>query len=356
MNRTFVLAAAALAAVAVPAVGNAAPAPATVHATASSAPTGDEWRAIVPGGDCQCADGGEFTFFDRPADPTKVVLFLEGGGACWDGATCDYRAADAVFDHDVGADDHPSLMDGIFDLDNPANPFADYSMVYVPYCTGDVHLGTNTQEYSPELTIEHKGAINGQAAVAYLAEQYPDAIEVVVVGESAGAVAAPLYGGLVADALPDARVTVFADGSGGYPDIPGVNTLIGTAWGTLGSAPDWDVNEGLTVEEYSIPSLWIRSGTEHPDITMGRFDFDADEAQVFYSELAGFGAEGLAELMAENEATIEAAGVEQWSYTAPGDRHTLVRQDDFYTMDVDGVTLRDWVAALIAGNPLGDVG
>src|SRR5262245_57425435 len=46
------------------------------------------WERIVPGGDCQCADGSEFSFFERRADPTKVVFFLDGGGACFDAETC----------------------------------------------------------------------------------------------------------------------------------------------------------------------------------------------------------------------------------------------------------------------------
>ena len=46
------------------------------------------WEKIVPGGDCECADGSEFAFWERRADPTKVVLYLEGGGACWTAEMC----------------------------------------------------------------------------------------------------------------------------------------------------------------------------------------------------------------------------------------------------------------------------
>ena len=110
---------------------------------------------------------------------------------------------------------------GIFDLDDPRNPFADWSMVYVPYCTGDLHLGTVTTPYSPTLTVQHKGFVNGTAALDALASTFPDATEIVVAGESAGAAPAPLYAGLAADRLPDASVTVLADGAGSYPDQPG---------------------------------------------------------------------------------------------------------------------------------------
>ncbi len=88
----------------------------------------------------------------------------------------------------------------------------------MPYCTGDVHIGNATAEYSPELTVQHKGWVNGTAARDYLAENFPDAAQVVVVGASAGSIAAPLYAGSISDLLPDAQITVLADSSGAYPD------------------------------------------------------------------------------------------------------------------------------------------
>ena len=56
-------------------------------APATTAAAADEWKKVVPGGDCECADGSEFAFWERRADPTKVVFFLDGGGACFDAAT-----------------------------------------------------------------------------------------------------------------------------------------------------------------------------------------------------------------------------------------------------------------------------
>src|SRR5688572_26165200 len=40
------------------------------------------WQKVVPGGDTKCADSSEFAFWDREADPTKVVFYLDGGGVC----------------------------------------------------------------------------------------------------------------------------------------------------------------------------------------------------------------------------------------------------------------------------------
>ena len=78
-------------------------------------------------------DGSPFELWDRPADPTKVVLYFEGGGACFSAETCNFDDSTATVNLDLGSP--PAGRGGLFDQANPENPIADYSMVYVPYCT-----------------------------------------------------------------------------------------------------------------------------------------------------------------------------------------------------------------------------
>jgi len=314
----------------------------------------DQWRKVVPGGDCACADGSEFAFWERPADPAKVVFWLDGGGACWDAAICAFTDEE-TYDWNVGPEDGPAVEGGIFDLSDLANPFAEYSFVYVPYCTGDVHLGDRTREYSPELTVEHRGFVNGTTALAHLVEKYPHADQVVVIGESAGSVASPVYAGLMSDALPDAQITVLADSSGAYPDDPDINTEILGQWGTFETMPDWEVNEGLTARDWGIPRFWVQAGLHAPDIVMARFDYAYDEEQAANLELTGADTPDIGASIDANEAAIEDAGVVQHSYTAPGNDHGVFGDGTFYTMEVNAVPLVDWVEALIAGEPLDDV-
>jgi hypothetical protein len=332
------------------AAGNAGEPDRVVSATAGAA---GEWETFVPGGECQCADGSEYAFWERRDDPTRVVLYLDGGGACWDAEMCAFTGdgESEMYTWSIG-DEGPPSEGGIFDVANPENPLSDFSIVYAPYCTGDVHLGDATREYSPQLTVAHKGYVNGSAAVNSLVEHYPAAEEVVVVGVSAGSVAAPVYGGLVADALPAARVTVLADSSGAYPDVE--SDVFGR-WGAFATMPDWDVNDGLTSSDWGPTQFWISAGLHDPDLVLARFDHVDDEAQAFWMEQLGVDASDLGLSMAANEVAIEDAGVEQHSYTAPGAAHGVVEDGPFYTIDVDGVRLVDWVAALVAGEPLADV-
>ena len=52
---------------------------------------------------------------------------------------------------------------------------------------------------------------------------------------------------------------------------------------------------------------------------------------------------------------IEATGVALATYVAPGVAHTIVREDDFYDMEVEGVRLVDFLATLVAGDVPADV-
>ena len=336
----------------------AGPAPGGAAPSGPASGGGSEWEQVVPGGDCVCADGSEFAFWERQADPTKVVFYLDGGGACFDATTCALTGINGESDFynwSVSGEDPGSPGGGILDLDNPDNPFADHSFIYVASCTGDADLGDVTREYSPELTVEHNGFVNGTAALDYLAEHYPDATHVVVVGNTGGSVAAPVYGGLVADLLPDAQVTVFGAGSGHWPDDPNFNTdILGELWGAYDNMPDWEINEGLTAADWGLPRFWMQAGLHNPDIVMARFDFAFDPNAARALESLGVESSTL-EMIDANEAAIEAAGVPQHSYIAPGDGHRILELDDFYDLEVNGVTLVDWVDALIAGQPLDDV-
>jgi Pectinacetylesterase len=333
-------------------------APSRVASTGSIIAGASTWEKVVPGGDCECADGSEFVFFERRADPTKVVFFLDGGGACFDAETCAFTGlgAGGVEGYDWKVTDDPATEEGIFDFARADNPFGDYSFLYVPSCTGDAHLGDLTREYSPELTVEHDGFVNGTAALNYLAERYPDASQVVVVGKTVGSIAAPVYGGLASDLLPDARLTVFGGQSGHIPDNPELNAeFFGRLWGAYGTMPDWEVNEGLTARDWGPLRFWIQAGLHAPDIVMARFDWAYDPNAAESAESIGVDPSKLLELLDANEATIEDAGVVLHSYTAPGDGHGIFEWPTFYELEVNGVKLVDWVAALIAGEPLDDV-
>src|SRR5262249_56676297 len=86
--------------------------------------------------------------------PNKLAIFLAGGGACWNGASCDTCAGS-------GYNSHPftlaavSSRQGILDFKNSRNPIRDYTAVLIPVCTADVHLGAVEVDYPTDSSACH---------------------------------------------------------------------------------------------------------------------------------------------------------------------------------------------------------
>jgi hypothetical protein len=317
--------------------------------------TAEVWEEHLPGGDCQCADGSEFRYFSRDADPDKVLLYFQGGGACFSAESCSFTDGSYFVQADADLADTGEQGPGIFDFTNDDNPFRDHSVVFVPYCTGDVHLGNAVQTYGDDLTVNHVGFLNASKGLDHVVENYPDVAEVVVAGSSAGGIPSPLFGGLVSDELPAADVTVLADASGGYPDNPAVNVAIGSLWGAYDNVPDWPVNEDLSRQEWSIPGFFVQTGLHAPEVRMARYDNAYDETQQQFSQLSGIGSGDVLTVLDSTEADIEAAGVPLRTYVAPGTDHTILTSDALYELEVEGVPFLDWLTRYLAGEDVEDV-
>src|SRR5690606_19774206 len=119
-----------------------------------------------------CSNGSQYKFFVNLAEGSDdVLIMLEPGGACWDYESCSGAAGIRGAANPNGiSDDHMDLWGFTSPLlrrqskIGPTSPTANYNMVFVPYCTGDIHAGNRVMEYTgPEgekLTYHHNGAAN----------------------------------------------------------------------------------------------------------------------------------------------------------------------------------------------------
>ncbi|HPG52449.1 MAG TPA: pectin acetylesterase-family hydrolase [Spirochaetota bacterium] len=185
----------------------------------------------------------EFAFFVKRGDPTKLMVFFMGGGACWSITNC-------VYNHTYSEDLFESVMllglvssgagksrgaGGFIDTTNPDNPFRDWTIVYVPYCTGDLGAGQKDKDYMddyspepiPNVTIRHRGAVNLSLVVQWMRENIPSAAvtHLFVTGLSAGSYASLL-------AFPYIRTEYSAATTACYLGDAGVGFTPATdAWG-----------------------------------------------------------------------------------------------------------------------------
>jgi hypothetical protein len=161
---------------------------------------------VVGGGDYQfgTATTGLAINWGDPTS-TDLVVFLQGGGACWDFVTCGGA-------HRIDSRLTPTAATGPFGAaEFAANVYERYpnawvrranlppslaaaTIVFVPYCTGDVHAGQRVTTYSPPsylsylpaITWHHVGHGNLMAFLARLKPTFPSPGKLVVAGSSAG--------------------------------------------------------------------------------------------------------------------------------------------------------------------------
>lgn len=331
----------------------------TTAATTTAATTAEEWQKVIAPADCMCSDGSAYQFWIHRGTSDRVVFYLEGGGACFSSGTC--GPADPTYKQSLANDSEKrpggtrSEPNGIFDLANDKNPFRDDSIVYVPYCTGDLHQGDTVYDYGDGVVINHNGYTNASTALAATAAVFPDASEVVVAGESAGSAATPRFGGLAHDVFPDAEVTVIADGSGAYPGTEGITAAIAAFWGSESAIPPWPSSAGLPASAWSLPGSFVRAGKHNPSMTIASINSAYDETQTRFVKVAGFPQADLMTMIDDNTEFIEGEGVDVSSWVGPGELHTILSRPELYTTTVEGESLLDWVTALVEGDEVPDV-
>lgn len=325
-----------------------------------------DWQTIEPGGETACAVG-DYRFYARQDDPDRVFIHLDGGGACWNAETCALDSG--VYYTEVGPS--PAQRDGVFDLGHPDNPVASHSMLVIPYCTGDVHLGNRDATYTLEkedgtsetFTVPHRGLANAEAALEWLYERFDSPKQIVVTGSSAGAVATAFYADQLARRYPDARVIGLADAASAYRRGNDERAASNDGdqpfepWGlpaVLQAYPGWE-DYGADGASIGFETLFIRAATAGPKPRLYTFDHAYDAAQQRYVRLTGTREFDLLERIRANHADIARASDSFRYFIAGGIEHTVIGTPGFYFYEADGVAFHDWMADLVAGEPVESV-
>lgn len=172
------------------------------------------WQVFnIPG--AKCGDGSEYQVYYRKGDTQKVLVEFMGGGVCWDYKSCFKKVSFFPWLHQ-----YPILKSySVFTADKSKNnQFRDFSKLYFPYCTADVHAGSHISQYNGR-TVYHYGRKNIELALNYIKENHlieTDSVnDLVVYGASAGAIATLTHAHEV-NALFDKAIkkTMIADSPG----------------------------------------------------------------------------------------------------------------------------------------------
>jgi hypothetical protein len=317
------------------------------------------WNTMKPGGETACAHGTEYEFYTRVADPEKLLVYLYGGGGCWDAEGC--RQGSEIYYSDIPAG-NISWRAGILDSEHPENPFIDYTHVAIPVCTGDSHLGDrdavytleNDQGEETQFTIYHRGLTNALSAINWVTSNFESPVKIFVSGSSAGSIGVPFHASLLANHYPGVSVVGLGDDAGSYGDESASGADL-SQWGlpeVLQRYSGWE-SYGAKL---GITENYITAATSTENLSLYQVDHAHDRAQNFFLELTGIKHPNVLDHILANQEIIRSEVPGFRSFISGGYHHTMLNTSGkFYSYHVNGHRLRDWVAAIERGEEVPNV-
>ena len=304
----------------------------------------------VPFPDAFCASGDPVGLgINLSTTSTRVLIYLEGGGACWDKVTCFDAGTAAFIDTPYTSDDftqeststdYLAKPGGFFDRTDVSNPFKDYSYVYVPYCTGDVHGGSNVVMYGDK-TVHHVGRENISAFLKRIVPTFATAERVMLAGSSAGGFGAALNLERVQKAFNTVPVDLFDDSGTPMPADIQVSY-------EDDQDKSWNLKSGLPVEctdcQKHLDALLPYYAAKYPTqrLALASYTKDTVLPTLFNVSTDDFG-KGLQE-----DVTNLASNTNFGAFVKDDSGHVLWFSPDLAS---NGTPLRQWIAAMVQANP-----
>jgi hypothetical protein len=306
-----------------------------------------------------CRDGSPagFALNVSPSGLEKVMFYFEGGGACFNALTCAANASNVLHKEGSGV---------AFARDNPANPFADYTHVFVPYCTGDVHAGNHPNATVVGVATKQQfvGYTNTEYFLKKIAATYPALQRLVMIGPSAGGFGAAMNYGQALRIFPSIPVNL-VDDSGPLMSNPPLAECLQGQWKTL-----WGFDKTIIAEcgadcvgQANYLHLVGKHWASTSKYGMGLVSATGDETIRFFF---GFGANNCSIPSTPSQATyvagleaIEtelAANTNFGAYLYDATNHTMLENDRYYTLMTNGKTPAEWVRSIVESDAVSNIG
>lgn len=319
-----------------------------------------------------CMNGSPYHFFVKRGTVNKLLMYYQGGGACWEQLTCGVPVCDTSV-NPAGGDNPNNGTSGFADASNPNNPFKDWNVVFVSYCSCDIHFGDAAQDYAnvnpgTPLHVEHRGFHNAKVAEKWAREHFVNPEEVFVTGSSAGAYGAWFNGPLLHDVWPASKFAVLADAGNGVitPDflanffpfwnfaanlptnIPGLEEVLVNGTGIPGYTE--------LVTSHFPETTWAHYTSAYDGGTGGQTGFynvmlndnDPIAALTWWNGSCAFNS-----VMRQQVLDTAAAVPSNYRYyIGTGSRHTMWGSNKVYSDTTGGVpTIVSWVNGMLNSSP-----
>jgi hypothetical protein len=296
----------------------------------------------------------------------NLMIYLEGGGACFDGTTCAVNPANT-------STQQAAKTAGLFDRSNAANPVRDWNFVYVPYCTGDVHAGTNDAGAISGVTgTQHfVGRLNLEKFLNRIVPTFKNMTKVLLTGISAGGFGASANADLVQYAF-GSTPTALVDDSGPPMSSQYLPTCLQDKWRST-----WGLDGSILKDcgaDCPNPSDFTLDfakhlARRHPNTLGGVLDtVDDGVITAFYgygtnnctgSLFTPVSAQNFQAGLVDFRSQMQAAGFTNFGtyfISNPATQHTWLGGASLYTQTTGNVKLIDWVTHIVDGTGATNVG
>lgn len=282
----------------------------------------------------------------------RLLIYLQEGGACWDYTTC-YLLKTAVnftgygptqFATDATDTGYLAQPGGFFDRSAAANPLKDYSYVFVPYCTGDTHSGSNVTSLNGK-TSHFVGFRNMTAYLERLAVTFPGVDRIVLAGSSAGGFGATLNWWQTAQAFPGVRVDMIDDSGAIMPNdvLPSPDTEQAAqraAWNLAATTPP-----GCTGCATAFDAIYSFDSSTFPNSRGALLSYQQDSVlPLFY----GITTQKFTQGLTETETQFFDPSANLRYFNASGSGHVLWFSPSLST---NGTTVQQFVTRMVTDDP-----
>jgi len=312
----------------------------------------NQWNNVLPGGDTRCllSSSPTYKFQVIPGDPRNVLIYFQGGGACWDQGSMYARLC--FFDVEEYG------LNGIFKRDKKENPFRDFTVVSVGYCSGDEHIGNTARAWrGPRgAKVEQRGYNNAKAAIDWTMQHLGSSVgldSLVLAGSSAGALGIKAWSRQLLTSFSYQQAAVIGDSYVGvYPE--GVDGPMLREYGAC-TTPLLPDELKAVCNEGSLDSnaMYAMTMQDNPAVTFASVTSKTDEAQIaFYNAISfSFGRRTLIE---EADFLQQMGAVQDFLASAPNfvvfdvndKHHVFLAHHKVYTTRVGSTQLITWLAGL----------
>ena len=328
-----------------------------------SAPRGEYVQVVVDGEKwgTQCGDGSDYAFQIRLApegEPLdRILIGLQGGGVCLFEDDCRSRMKSdpGLF---TAMDDEPLDL-GIASTDPAVSPFANWTHVYLPYCTQDVFAGGGVFEPLGDLAMPRFGAANLRAAIQMTRDVIwkmmdeeggagfrPDQVVALFGGWSAGGFGTLYNYHWLLDDLQWPQTSAFPDAglaldNGSPLGVSGLGLVKIPAWGALPNLPPYcfvgDCAVGPVL--YRAISPRLKQVPRQQFLILSNPKDSTQQNDAFFMDEA-FWVNTLRRSYCE---TKDLNGIHYY-FTSVSDEslHVVSLREPLWTGVVDGESMRDW--------------